>query len=489
MANVAAELKAPIFALSLGAKRTVLAYLAVSALVILLMMVIGGIMRAAQGNQASLEADLFYRLMTVHGIGMVGIAALGGAAIMWYFLRQYVPLSAAVLFANLVFFLVGVALILSAVFLGDFAGAWTFLYPLPAMSAGVWGTSAAASYLAGLLVVGVGFLLFFLDVGRAILARYGSPFRALGWPQLFGGSKLPPPPPVVVASTMVVIVNTVCIVVGAVIIALNLVSVYVPGIAISALLAKNMTYFFGHTFINATIYMGVTAVYEILPRYTGRPWTASKVFLGAWTASLVLVLVAFPHHLMMDFVMPTWMLVVGQIASYMNGLPILVVTGYGALTYVYRSGIRWDTTASLLFVSMFGWAAGVIPAILDATIVVNYVMHNTLWVPGHFHFYLMLGLLTMIYGFMYYLGVAEKRGEDTAIDRLAFWAYVIGTLGFVFMFLYAGRESVPRRWAVHLVEWVPYDQIATIFAIVVIVAALVFTVRFLARVPRLAAVP
>lgn len=33
----------------------------------------------------------------------------------------------------------------------------------------------------------------------------------------------------------------------------------------------------------------------------------------------------------------------------------------------------------LLFLSRFGWAAGAMPAFIDGTITVNYVMHNTLW--------------------------------------------------------------------------------------------------------------
>jgi cytochrome c oxidase subunit 1 len=53
-----------------------------------------------------------------------------------------------------------------------------------------------------------------------------------------------------------------------------------------------------------------------------------------------MVLIAYPHHLLMDFVMPEWALIVGQIASYAAGLPVLVVTAYGALALVYRSGIR-----------------------------------------------------------------------------------------------------------------------------------------------------
>jgi cytochrome c oxidase subunit 1 len=88
---------------------------------------------------------------------------------------------------------------------------------------------------------------------------------------------------------------------------------------LDALLAKNMIYFFGHVFINATIYMGVIAVYELLPRYSSRPWGVSRPFLWAWAASTVMVLIVYPHHLLMDFVMPPWILVMGQIISFANG--------------------------------------------------------------------------------------------------------------------------------------------------------------------------
>ncbi len=87
--------------------------------------------------------------MTTHGIGMVGVSSLAGAAIMWHFLSQYVRLSKTVLMINLALFLLGVAMILGAVFLGGFASAWTFLYPLPAISGGAWENSAAAVYLSG----------------------------------------------------------------------------------------------------------------------------------------------------------------------------------------------------------------------------------------------------------------------------------------------------------------------------------------------------
>jgi cytochrome c oxidase subunit 1 len=177
----------------------------------------------------------------------------------------------------------------------------------------------------------------------------------------------------------------------------------------------------------------------------------------------------------------------GQVMSYTNGIPVLVVTAYGALMLVHRSGLRWDMASGLFFLSMFGWAAGVIPAIVDATIRVNVVMHNTMWVPGHFHFYLLLGLLPMFFGFMYYLAKTHDIGQNTVIDKISYWAYSVGGLGFVLLFLYSGKESVPRRWAQHLPEWFGYNQLASAFATLVVIAAAIFALRFISRVPRMGA--
>ncbi len=464
-----------------GADISVRAYLVTAAAVLLLMMSFGLVMRLEQAQFINMGPNGFYQLMTLHGAGMVGIAALAGAAIMWHFLRQYVGLSRGIFVANLILFLIGVVMILAGVLLGNFHGAWTFLYPMPAQSMGMWSPGAAALFMGGLLVIGVGFVLMHLDVARAIIARYGNFSRALGWPQLFGTDDGNAPPPTVVASTMVTIVNLAGLVVGATVLTMMLVNLYVPSFVIDPLLAKGMIYFFGHVFINATIYMAVIGVYEILPRYTQRPWKANKVFLASWTASTLMVIFIFPHHLLMDFAFPTWLLVMGHVIGYLNTFPILVVTGYGGLMIVYRSGIRWDVASTLLFVSLFGWAAGAMPAFIDGTITVNFVMHNTLWVPGHFHFYLLLGMVAMVFGFMYYLGKSNQNAADSLLDWVAFWGFASGALGLALSFLYSGKESVARRYAVHLPQWVPYDRIGSLFAALVLISSLLFIVRFLSR--------
>jgi cytochrome c oxidase subunit I len=473
----------PKYTLDRAGNRVVRIYLTISGIVLFGMMVLGLLMLLSQGEVISINQGLLYEIMTIHGTGMIGIAALAAAAVMWYFLAQYVKLNTRFLVINLVLFLFGVLLVLVGILRYHFAGAWTFLYPLPALSGGGWNVEASALYLFGMLSIGTGFLILYLEVARALIAEYGSLGNTLGWPQIFGFSKEKyGPPPAVVASTMVTIVNITAIAAGAVAIIMNLVNTFNPSFTFDPLLAKNLTYAFGHIFANSIIYMGVIAVYEILPRYAGRPWKANKSFLIAWNMSTLFTIIIYPHHLLMDSVMPRWMLILGQALSYMNGIPALVVTAFGALLIVYRSGIRWDAASGFIFTAMAGWVLGVVPAIIDATIRVNYLMHNTKWVPGHFHMYMGAGAVSMIFGFMYYLIRTESYHRDQPVDRVGMVMYVLFFIGLSFSFLFSGVVGAPRRWATHMPEWIPYDKLGAFFAIWIIVGAFIIVCRFLRKV-------
>jgi cytochrome c oxidase subunit 1 len=345
---------------------------------------------------------------------------------------------------------------------------------------GLWSADAAASFIVGLLLIGVGFLIFNLDAGLAITRQYGSVLRGLGLDQLLSGQIRADHPPTVVASSMVIIVNTLGILSGAVVLAVTLANLYFPELVINPLLAKNLIYFFGHVFINATIYMSVIAVYELLPIYAGRPWKVSRPFYAAWAAATVFVMAVYPHHLLLDGVMPAPLLVLGQIVSYLSGIPVLLVTVYGALLLVYRSGIQWQVPALWLMLAMFGWAGGVIPAIVDGTIHINKVMHNTMWVPGHFHFYLLIGVLPMVIGFGLHITSAHKA-LNMPLQRGFFYLYFAGAIAFSVAFLAGGWASVPRRWAQHWPEWMAYDQVGSLAAMVVILAMVGVVIALMRR--------
>ncbi len=176
--------------------------------------------------------------------------------------------------------------------------------------------------------------------------------------------------------------------------------------------------------------------------------------------------------------MPAWMLVMGQIVSYLSGIPLLAVTAFSLCVYLRGSKLQWDLASGLLVLGVAGWSVGSAPAIIDGMIAVNKVMHNTQWVPGHFHIYLILGEVAMSFGFMAWL-INEGRQESFgSLDKAALWTYLAGGAGFTLMFLVSGAMSVPRRWAVHAPEWFLQDRIATLFATLVILATALFVLKF-----------
>jgi len=455
-------------------------YLVIGGVVIGAMMIFGILMLLAQGGVIDVPPAAFYQFLTIHGTGMIGAAALAAAAVMWYFLSKYVQLSLKVFKLNLVLFLIGVVMVIIGIFSFKFAGAWTFLYPLPALSGHAWGVAGALLYLGGMLILGVGFLLLYIDTGRAIIKKYGSLGKGLGWDVISGKkAEKDAPPPAVVASTMVTIVNTTALTAGATVLIMNMINVINPAFTFDPLLAKNLTYAFGHIFANSIIYMAVIAVYEILAEYTNRPWKSNRPFLIAWTMSTAFTLVIYTHHLLMDSVMPKWMLIMGQILSYANGIPVLVITAYGALMIVYKSGIKWDMASGLMYLSMFGWVVGVVPAIVDATIVVNHVMHNTKWVPGHFHMYMGLGALSMIFGFIYYLAKVDKGLRTKEIDNVGLVCYTLGIISVSAGFLMSGALSTPRRWATHFPEWMAPAVFGAFGGILAVLAVTIFVIYFI----------
>jgi len=458
-------------------------YLSVGGIIILVMMLFGILMLMAQGGVLDLTPAHFYQFLTIHGTGMVGAAAFAAAGLMWYFLSKEVKLSKKIFKLNAVLFLAGVVMVIIGVFSFEYASGWTFLYPLPAISANAWGITGALLYLFGMLILGIGFLLLYIDTGRAIIKKQGSLGKGLGWDVLSGKkAEKDAPSPTIIASTMVTIVNVTALTAGAIVLIMNIINVINPAFTFDPLLAKNLTFAFGHIFANSIIYMAVIAVYEILSKYTNRPWLANKPFIIAWTMSTVFTLLIYTHHMLMDSVMPTWMLIMGQALSYANGLPVLVITAYGALMIVYKSGIKWDMASGLIYISMFGWVVGVVPAIIDATIVVNQVMHNTKWVPGHFHLYMALGACAMVFGFMYYLAKQDSNIKTNAFDKFGLIGYTISILALGGSFLISGAISTPRRWATHFPEWMApanFGAVAGVLSMLALTAFIVHFVRYM----------
>lgn len=450
-----------------GVGRAALGYLTAGFIVFLLMGLLGLLMRLVQAGWLPLAPEWFYRVMTLHGSGMIAgvmLAAMGGYAAA---LGAQAPLSPRWLWTACMVYLLGASLVILATMAGKLATGWTVLYPLP-FEGKSWGLGAAAAMYGGYALVAVGFLIYCLQVLVATSRAAGGMSRALAWEYLFSGGKRGSdrlPTPVALVGTVVALDGILAVAFGAVYLLWPFIGTGPWGERMDPLLAKNILMVFGHTFANLTIYLAAGTLYATLPRYTGREWKTSWPLALALNLVIVLVLMPVFHHLYQDFAQPVALQYIGQIGSYAVGIPAVVVTILGALALVYRSQFTWAVPSVLITLGLWGWVFGGIGAVLDGTIGINQVMHNTLWVPAHFHTYYILGAVSFVMAYYFHLTVELSGRPETATSRLMAWVFGIGAAGFLLMFFVSGANSVPRRFAMHLPEWQGYARVAAAFVV------------------------
>jgi len=414
--------------------------------------------------------EWFYAVMTLHGLGMVGVWFVAGLAAMSFLLTKYVRPSLTVSWIALGMTGAGVLLLIAATLVGKLGVGWYFLYPLPLFSEGTWPGSATAALFAALAGLGVAGTLWSGDVLRGIAGRYRLR-EALGWHYLSGPQDGPEVPPIVIIATVSCIGVQAGLVAAVVILLLIAWEVLGGGAPGDALLMKNLTFYFGHMLVNITMYFGVALVYEIMPAYTGRPWkTNTTLVVLSWNTVLALVMFAYLHHLYMDFAQPRWMQVLGQLSSYLVSVPAAVVTIFSTLVLTYRSQTRWSLAPTLLYLGVMGWAVGGVAAMIDSTISVNQLFHNTLWVPAHFHTYYLMGVVLMTLGGVHHLAVTlTGERENLKRSRITAAHLVVGGYGFLLAFYLAGADSIPRRFAAYPAELASGPFLANVSIVFILV--------------------
>jgi len=445
------------------------------------MALIGLLLRLTQAEAIGISDDWFYRLMTLHASGMIAgvlLAMMGG---LWYVVRSTVPaLDPGRAVAAFLAALAGVVLVLIAVVFGGFAAGWTFLYPLPFRSAEMWSTWATVLFLSGMGLVGTSFTIYCIDSLKAVTERYGGLSGALGLSWLAGRTTKAPPPQAIAAAA-VSLQGIIAGAVGMTILVALIDQAIDDTIVLDALWAKNVTYFFGHTVANLIIYLGAGMIYVLVPLYAGRQWKTSKPLVVGWLGTIAFVLTAYGHHLYMDFVQPGALHAIGLLASSAAALPVAVVTIYTAMMLVWGSRYRWNLTSVLFFLGFVGWATGGAGAVIDSWIPVNFHFHNTLWVPAHFHSYMLMGAALWVLGFVsYMLERASGRTASRRVSILGPSAMLVGGYGLVYVWYVSGALGVPRRWAAHPAGTEGWSLAGSIFAAIFLIGLFVILAEFVA---------
>jgi cytochrome c oxidase subunit I len=102
----------------------------------------------------------------------------------------------------------------------------------------------------------------------------------------------------------------------------------------------------------------------------------------------------------------------------------------------------------VLSVVYFGFIAGV-TGVLMGTMQLNMMIHNTLFVVGHFHSTVVSGTTVAFMGISYYLVplLSQRRLRYVKVAQWQPWVFSSGVLLLTLAMLLAGRLGVPRRVA------------------------------------------
>ena len=438
----------PLDAIEAGRQHRLIATWGITLLVLFpLLIVLGLLMRLNQGELLHLQPNTFYAIMTLHGLGMAGLLFSFSLAGLHFlvgtrYARTSINLGYFV-YAGVVIGVVGLAV---ATLIGGFAAGWYLLYPLPFKGAS-WPEWSSALTFISLLILGIVWLVGCVHVVRSLSVEYGGFFRLMGWQYL--GRREPDEelPPIALISVVSLVPGILAFLAGAVFLIMFLFQLFEPGLEFNVLALKNVLFFFGHTLVNITIYCCVGWVYTLFPEFTGRAWKLTRGSVIAWNATFFFIVFAYFHHLYMDFAQPISIQYAGQIVSYLSAVPATAVTIFGVIAQLYRANLKWSIVPMSFLLGAVGWAIGGVAAVVDSTIAVNKVLHNTLWVPAHFHTYMLMGVVLFILGFLYDITFPRAAKDATPKAGWAFWMFVTGACGFLLMFYLGGMNSIPRRFA------------------------------------------
>jgi cytochrome c oxidase subunit 1 len=471
------------------ARRLTLWYLVASTAILAASGLLGWVIRMSQADVARLGDNTWYALMTAHGLGaFVGWAAFAVMGFSWWVLAslgfELRPFGAAM--AKLTFWLMvsGVAgVVVTTVFLG-FAGSWVFLYPLPFYSAGQWGdvTTALFSFsvlLAGLAIVTWCVGILHTVVGPALHAVSRNPvnrfFTSIGfgylWPKRFATNPTPVPYPLIPLGVIGIdmIIATLPL---AGLLVFMVVQSFVD-VSVDPLLAKNILWWFGHPVVYLLLFPAVAIYYFLIPQYAKRPLVAGNVIALAWVIAVIANVLVWAHHVYLDF--PE-----GSVQSAVNvamqpmtfALTIPSALSLYSLGFtIYRSEFHWNAASTALFLGLVSWLLAGLSGVVNATIAFDAVVHNSLWIVGHFHHMALLNIGLVIFGATYHF-LPELTGRPLWSEAAARWHVWLTFFGATFMsalWIWQGLEGAPRRFS-RLPD--AYDDLAVAAVPVVIVLAL-----------------
>lgn len=231
--------------------------------------------------------------------------------------------------------------------------------------------------------------------------------------------------------------------------------------ATDVLLNRTLFWFTGHPLVYFWLLPAYVSWYGMLPKQVGgRLFSDSLARLSFWGFLVFSTPVGF-HHQYTDpgvpvawkyiHVLLTFMVVIPSFMTAFTVLASLERAGKskgGKGTFGWLSKLNWGdpSVASQLLAGLLFFTGG-ITGIINASASLNLVIHNTTWIPAHFHITLATAAALSFMGITYWL-VPHLSGKALAARKVALasaWTWAAGMFVFMTGMYWMGLLGAPRR--------------------------------------------
>lgn len=239
-------------------------------------------------------------------------------------------------------------------------------------------------------------------------------------------------------------------------------------------LARTYFWFTGHPLVYFWLLPAYISWYAMLPKQVGgKLFSDSLARLAFWLFFLLSIPLGF-HHQFVDPGVPAGWKFIHAILTYSVFLPSML-TAFTVIASLERAAktarggkgvlgwirvLPWDdpsVSAQLLAGILFFF--GGIGGLTNASYNVNLVLHNTAWVPGHFHLTVASAVTMSFWGISYWL-VPYVTGKPLKHRKLATWAnwvWFVGMIIFSNAMHVVGLLGAPRRTPLGLAPYIPEE--------------------------------
>ncbi|MBX3632951.1 MAG: cbb3-type cytochrome c oxidase subunit I [Simplicispira sp.] len=393
-----------------------------------------------------LAADTFYMVLTAHGINMLIFWMIFFEVAVLYFCastllrcRIATPKIAWVAYALM---LVGAVMNNIDVFRGGSSVMMTSYVP---MMATPW-------FYLGLILFAVGALIAcFVFFGTLVVAKREKTYQGSVPLVTFGA---------IVAAIIAVftIVSGAIILVPTYLLALGLISNVDP------LIYRTIWWAFGHSSQQINVAAHISIWYLVAALAFGAKPMSERVSRGAFLLYILFLQLASAHHLLADpgvstewkVVNTSYFMYFAVLASMIHGLTVPGAMEVAQRAKGYNKGLfEWlrkapwgNPTFSGVFISLVGFGfLGGISGVMMGTEQLNLIIHNTIYVPGHFHATVVVGTTLTFMALTYYLIPVLFKRETISPGLAKIQPYLFGFSMYFFclVMMGAGTLGVSRR--------------------------------------------